>query len=302
MGGFDRISQRLPHFYTYWDSCSSVAEFITAQGKRFDENEKELVSIMRAHWVDTAYGEHLDQLGEIFSVKRRDAEADKGYRNRLKTAIINYKGGGTIHAIQMLIRIVLKLPQDYPVKIVENPPVSLKQTWKVSAGREWDVNPRSIYPTVPDITLIVETADARVTNPIISNVTTGESISYNGDVSYGDVLKISQGKALLNGKDQTDKLSVDTIPSLPRKKSHWQFMEYIGANVGTFDNARFDQSVFVIDVITSLTFEWQANQPATFELHMPKDLLMMSGIKIDSLQELLDSVKACGVRGEVRIM
>ena len=302
MGGFDRISQRLPHFYTYWDSHSSVAEFIAAQGKRFDENEKELISIMRAHWVDTAYGDHLDQLGEIFSLNRRDAEPDKSYRNRLKTAIISYKGGGTIPAIQMLIRIVLKLPQDYPVNIVENPSVSLKRTWKVSAGHEWDINPRSINITIPDITLSVETENARVKNPIISNITTGESISFNGDISHGDVLKISQGKALLNGKDQTDKLSVNTIPSLPRKKSHWQFMEYIGANVGTFDSARFDQSVFVIEVIASLTFEWQANQPASFELHLPKDLLMKSGIKIDSMQELLDSVKACGVKAEIRMI
>lgn len=302
MGGFERISSRLPHFYTSWDSGSSVAEFIAAQGKRSDEYEKELVSIMRAHWVDTAHGEDLDRIGAIFSVKRRENEPDKEYRNRLKTAIISYKGGGTIYAIQMLVKIALKLPQDSPVKIVENPQVSQKRTWKTSAGREWDVNPRSVRASIPAVTLSVETEKARVTNPTLTNMTTGESISFNGDIACGDILDIRNGKATLNDKNCTDKLSVTTVPWLPRKKSRWQYMENIGANVGTFDNGRFDQSVFVIDVITSVIFEWQAHVPALFDLYLPGDLLLKSGIKIDTMQDLVDSVKACGVKGVVRVI
>jgi hypothetical protein len=302
MGGFDRISSRLPHFYTSWDPGSSVAEFLAAEGKRSDECEKELIAIMRAHWVDTAHGGDLDRIGAIFSVKRRENEPDKEYRNRLKTAIISYKGGGTIRAIQMLVKIALKLPQDYPVKIVENPPVMQKRSWKTSAGREWDVNPQSVRASVPAVTLSIETEKARVTNPTLTNMTTGESISFSGDLASGDVLDIRDGKATLNNKNCTDKLSVTTVPWLPRKKSRWQYMEQIGANVGTFDKGRFDQSVFVIDVITAVTFEWQAHVPAQFELHLPGDLLIKAGIRIDTMQDLVDSVKACGVKGVVRVI
>jgi hypothetical protein len=302
MGGSDRISGRLPHFYTSWDPESSVAEFIAAQGKRSDECEKELVSIMRAHWVDTAHGDDLDRIGAIFSVKRRENEPDKEYRNRLKTAIISYKGGGTIRAIRMLVAIALKLPQEEPVTLVENPQVTMKRSWKTSAGREWDVNPGSIRASVPSVTLSVETGKARVTNPTLTNLTTGESITYNGDLATGDVLEIRDGNATLNGKPCTKNLSAPSVPWLPRKKSRWQYMEGIGANAGTFDAGRFDQSVFVIDVITTVTFEWQAHAPARFELHLPGDLLVRAGIRIDTMQDLVDSVKACGVKGTVKVI
>lgn len=302
MGGFDRISGRLPHFYTSWDPGSSVAGFLAAEGRRSDECGKELVAIMRAHWVDTAHGGDLDRIGAVFSLKRRENEPDKEYRNRLKTAIISYSGGGTIHAIRMLVKIALKLPQDEPVTIVENPPVMQKRSWKTSAGREWDVNPQSVKASVPAVTLSVETEKARVTNPTLTNVTTGESITFSGDLITGDVLDIRDGKATLNKKNCTDRLSTATVPWLPRKKSRWQYMESIGANVGTFDSGRFDQSVFVIDVITSVTFEWQAHVPAQFELRLPGELLIRAGIRIDTLQDLVDSVKACGVKGVLKVI
>ena len=300
--GAERISGRLPHFYTSWDPGSSVAAFVTAMGTRSDEAEKELVAIMRDHWVDMAHAGDLDRLGAIYSIRRQENEPDREYRNRLKTAIISYKGGGTMSAIQMLVRIALKLPQNYPVKIVENPPAMQKRSWKTSAGREWDVNPHSVRASVPAVTLSVETEKARVTNPTLTNVTTGESIMFSGDIGTGDVLDIRDGKATLNGKNCSDRLSAATVPWLPRKRSRWQYMESIGANVGTFDSGRFDQSVFVIDVVTSVTFEWQAHAPAMFELHLPGDLLLKAGVRLASLQDLVDSVKACGVKGVVKVI
>lgn len=300
--GADRISKRLPHFYTSWDSSSAVAGLVAAMGTRSDEAEKELVAIMRDHWVDTAHAGDLDRLGAIYCIRRRENEPDREYRNRLKTAIISYKGGGTMSAIQMLVRIALKLPQNHPVKIVENPVAPVRQTWKTSAGREWDVNTRSIRAAVPVMTLSVETQKARVTNPTITNLTTGAAISFSGDIAHGDVLEIRDGKAFLNKKDCTDRLSTTTVPWLPRKKSRWQFTEYIGANIGTFDKSLFDQSVFVIDVLTAITFEWQAHQPAMFELHLPGDLLVKAGVRLASMQDLVDSVKACGVKGVVKVI
>lgn len=302
MRGFDRISARLPHFYTSWDPGSAVAGFLSAFGMRSDECEKDLVAIMRAHWVDTAHGEDLDRMGAVFRLKRRENERDREFRNRLKTAIISYKGGGTVNAIQMVVRIAMKLPQDHPVDIAENPPAIMKMTWHIKAGGTWDVRPRSVRAAVPAVTLSVETKNARVTSPTLTNLTTGESITFAGDLAWGDVLEIRSGRAVLNGKDVTDRLSAATVPWLPRQTSRWEYMEHIEANVGRFDAGRFDQSVFSIDIMTSVTFEWEARQPAVFELRIPKDLLLKSGMRIGALQDLVDSVKACGVKGIVKVI
>lgn len=298
----EKISARLPHFYKHWEHSSSISGLIAALSKPLDEAEKEFVSIMRAYWVDTASRGDLEKLGALYNINRKDSEPDSDYRNRLKTAIISYKGGGTIGAIQTLVRITLRLPQDYPVQIVENLPLMLKRKWKVSAGREWIVNPRNIHDTVPEITIAVETENAKITDPTITNLTTGESITFRGDLSYGDVLKISNGRAILNDKDHTDNLSTTSLPRLPRKKSNWQYTEYIGANQGAFDLTQFDRSVFMIEIISTVTFEWTANQPATFELLMPKELLMKAGVTADYMQDVLNSVKACGVKAEVKVI
>jgi len=295
------ISERLPHFYMYWQQNSSIFGLIAALGMRLDEAEKEFVSIMRACWVDTASGGDLDRLGGLFNIKRKESETDADYRNRLKTAILSYKGGGTIGAIQMLVRRTLRLPQDYHVQIVENPPVRLKRTWKVSAGSEWVVNPRNIHDTVPDITITVETEHAKIKDPTLTNLTTGAAVTFRGDLWYGDVLKISNGKAMLNEKDHSDRLSTTGIPNLPRKISRWQYTEFIGANQGAFDSTRFDESVFVVEIISTVTFEWTAHQPATFELYLDKEMLMKSGVTVNYMQDILNSVKACGVMAEVKV-
>lgn len=302
MGGFDRISGRMPHFYTSWDPASSVTEFLAAFGMRSDECGKELVAIMRAHWVDTAHGDDLDRMGALFRMKRRENEHDRVFRKRLKIAIISYKGGGTLNAIRRVVRIALKLPQDHPVEIVENPPAVMKMTWKRSAGGRWDVLPQSIRVSIPSVTISVATENARVTHPTLTNLTTGESISFAGDLAWGDLLEIRDGRAALNGKDVTDRLSSSTVPWLPRQTSRWEYTESIGANVGRFDAGRFDESVFAIDIMTSITMEWEARQPAVFELRIPRDLLLNSGMRITTLQDLVDSVKACGVKAIVKVV
>lgn len=298
----ERMSGRLPHFYKHWKTGSSIFGFTDAIGTRLDESEKDQVSIMRTHWVDTASGDDLEKLGALYNFKRRDGESDMDYRSRIKTAIMSYKGGGTKSAIQMLIKIALRLPQDYTVKIEENPMVELKRTWKVSAGKEWVINPRNIEDTVPDITLTAVTENAKISDITLKNLTTDESISFKGDMFYGDVLKISNGHAKLNGKDATDRLSTTAVLMLPRKKSKWQYKEYVGANLGMFDSTQFDRSVFVIDIISEVTFEWTARQPASFILNLPSQLLAKSGITENYIQQLVNLVKASGVKAEVKVI
>jgi hypothetical protein len=298
----EKIASRFPHFYVSWDKSSTVSSFTSSVGKSMDETEKEYVSIMRSHWVDTANGEDLGRLGALFSIERGKGEQDADYRGRLKTAIISYKGGGTLSSIRMMARIVLGLPQDYPVEIRENPQVAMKKTWKVRANSDWKVDPRSIVDAEPEITIALETRDVKISDPTITNLDTGEAIMFKGTLSYGEVLKIGMGHATVNGVDQTQRLSLTKVPSMPRRKTRWQYTESIGANLGVFDRAQFDKSVFTVDITASVTFEWSAFQPAAFEVLVPKALLDKSGIKAAYIQRLIDSVKACGVRGEVKVV
>jgi hypothetical protein len=298
----EKIASRFPHFYVSWDKSSTVSSFVSSVGKTMDETEKEYVSIMRSHWVDTANGEDLDRLGALFSIERGKGEQDADYRGRLKTAILSYKGGGTLGSIRMMTRIVLGLPQDYPVEIRENPRVAMKKTWKVRANSDWKVDPRSIADAEPEITIALVTKDVKISDPTITNLDTGESITFKGILSYGEVLKIGGGHATVNDADQTQRLSVIKVPSMPRRKTKWQYTESIGANLGVFDRAQFDKSVFAVDITSSITFEWAAFLPASFEILLPNTMLDRSGVKAPYIQRLIDSVKACGVRGEVKVV
>lgn len=296
----EKVAARLPHFYLSWDRSSVVSGLVESVGKRMEETEKDFAWIMRSHWVDTASGKDLDRLGALFSIPRGE-ERDSDYRGRLKTAIISYKGGGTVSSIKMMARIALGLPQDYTVEVRENPLFMRKKTWKMRANGEWTVDPRSIKSSEPDITIAVDTKDSRIVSPTITNVDTGESVTFYGELNFGDKLNLSKGQALLNGRDETQKLSSTKPFSMPRRKTKWQYTESIGSNIAVFDKAYFDKSVFAVDITSSITFEWAAYQPASFEVLIPKALLERSGARPEYVQRLVDSVKACGVKGEVKV-
>jgi len=204
--------------------------------------------------------------------------------------------------MRMMTRIALGLSQDYPVEIRENPLVAMKKTWKVRANNDWKVDPKSIADAEPEITIALETKDVKISDPTITNLDTGESVTFKGILSYGEVLRIGKGRATVNDVDKTERLSVEKVPSMPRRKTKWQYTESIGANLGVFDRAQFDKSVFAVDITSSITFEWAAFQPASFEILVPKALLDKSGVKAAYIQRLIDSVKACGVRGEVKVV
>lgn len=170
------------------------------------------------------------------------------------------------------------------------------------ANGEWTVDPRSIKSSTPDITITIDNRDTAAVNPTIANVDTGEAVTYNGRLSYGDSLKISNGTMLLNGRDETQNLSGTKVFAMPRKKAKWRYTESIGSNIAAFDGAYFDKSVFAVDIASSVTFEWTAYQPATFEVLIPKALFEKSGARPEYVQRLVDSVKACGVKGEVKII
>jgi hypothetical protein len=298
----DDIADRLPHFYLTWDGGTAVSAIVRAVAASLDDVEAGLIGILRAHWVDTATGTDLGRLGALLGVARKEGESDPDFRGRLKTAIIGYSGGGTPGSIRMMVRIALRLPEDYPVAIVENPPVRMKKTWKVGANGEWEVDPHSITPCRPEISLTVETPGVKITNPTLRNLDTGEAITFTGELSRGDVLTLNDRHAALNGKEATERLSTPTAIVLPRRKTRWQYTEAVGSNIGVFDRAQFDRSVYAVDIVTAVTFEWTASEPASFEVRVPRAALEGAGVGAEYVQGLLDSLKASGVKGVVKVV
>ncbi len=302
MSRADDIADRLPHFYMTWNGDAAITTLIRSAASTLDRTEADLVEILRAHWVDTARGNDLDRLGLMLSTHRKAGEGDQEYRGRLKTAIIGYSGGGTLNSIRIMIRIALGLPEDYPIEIVENPRENMKKSWIVPANGEWTVDPVSISPSQPRITLAVETPDVEINNPTVTNVDTGESVTFNGKMARGDVLNLYAGRAILNGADRTASLSSTAPMALPRGKTRWKYTEAVGSNLGVFDRAQFDKSVFAVEIATKVTFEWAACLPATFEVRIPASSLERAGARPEYVQGMLDSLKASGVKGTVKVV
>jgi len=146
---------RFPHFYRVWDEKSVISKVVRSCGKRLDECEGDIGRVLRSRWVDTARGGHLDMLGHVYSMGRRVNETDGEFRNRLKTAIQGFKGGGTINAIANAVRIMLGLSFDYPIRIVENPQKKVVKKVNVKTGEVWRMSSESISDAKPKIKIEV---------------------------------------------------------------------------------------------------------------------------------------------------
>lgn len=296
------IADRLPHFYLTWSGDSAITALVEASAAALDRTEQDLVGILRAHWVDTAGGSDLDRLGLMLCTPRKTGEDDREYRGRIKTAIIGYSGGGTLNSIRIMIRIALGLPDDSPIDIVENPGAAMKMSWTVPANGEWVVDAASIAEAKPRIAFSVQTPDVEINNPTIASLDTGESVTFNGKMARGDALVLYGGRATFNGVDKTSSLSSSVPLRLPRGRTRWKYTEAVGSNLGVFDGAYFDRSVFAVEISTTVTFEWDAALPATFEVRIPAASLAKAGARAEYVQGLLDSLKASGVRGTVKVV
>lgn len=306
MSRTQRIIDRFPEFYRIWDGNSLISQVVSALGKRIDEAENELFTVMRAHWVDKAIRIDLDYLGALYNIKRKIGETDSEYRGRLKRAIMEFKGGGTIGAVLTSVRNALNLPRDYPLELIENPPREMNKEFAVTTGETWWQSSESVFDTTPTIEISVETSGAKVTNPTLVNMDVEESLFFTGTIQSGSQLRIEEGKAYLDDKEVTENLNMTTssIPRLLRKGSTWRYIERLGKDIGIFDSSSFDESVFPAGIATvKIGFRWTAHQPATFEIRVPKrDLPLGANSSLLLAEEVVNSIKATGVRAIIKII
>ena len=297
-----RILDRLPLFYRSWDRDSIIFNLLFAMGKRLDEAEKEVTAILRSHWADTSFGVNLDRLGAIYGFERKPYEGDPEYRNRLKQAVIEFKGGGTINALLTSVRMTLGLSRDYPLELVENPPIEVQREFDVNPGDIWAFSSESVLDVTPTIEVSIESESEKITNPSLTNLETNESITYKGPILKGQKLVMEEGTGRLDRRSVKSNLSTTVVPRLLRKQHKWRYEEPISEEIGVFDAAIFDESKFAIGIPTvKLSFNWVAHQPATFEIRIPqKAITRMDDVTL--VEEAVEYIKATGVRAIIKIV
>lgn len=302
MSKSERISGRLPRYLRHWDSKALVHNIIEAVSAEIETADGEIATLMRSHWVDTASMEDLDKLGALMGLKRIPGEVDGRFRGRLKRAASEFRGGGTVASIEGGVRALLGAEGANDVRIVENPPAEIESEFRVMSGDTWSIGSSSIVDAVPKITLEVEEG-GEVSDPVILNLDTAESITYDGKLTSGQRLVISETDATVDGLSVKPKVTFNRFPTLVRKGSTWKYTESLSKMIGIFDKARFDEHTFMAGIpYVKLRFEWVSLQPATFEVQVMSNALKRSGLSSSSVEKYISAMKAAGVKSIVRVL
>lgn len=301
MSKIERVGDRLPRFYKNWQKNSLIFSLLQAVGKQMDRAEEETSNLMKAHWVGTAQGDELGRLGVLVGSKRILEEDDTRYRARLKRAVNEYKGGGTVSAILENIKELMEAKRDEDIEIVENPPIKDTAEFLVIASDTWTLGSSSIGDEEPSLTLTVE-GEGEVSNPEIINTDTGESIALKGKLKSGERLTIKKNKVFIDEQDVTENISTQKPPLLLRKGSTWKYSEALLERIGVFDTAKFDEHTFAVGVPTvKICFEWTRRQPATFLVQIRSKALRESGLTESYLEKAVNSMKAAGVNAIIKV-
>ncbi len=301
MDRVERIRRRLPRFYRSWDEDSLISVLIHGISTELDLAEDKLMDVMKTKWVDVADGENLDNLASLLGMERFDDEDDANFRTRIHRAVDEYKGGGTVSAILDSVTKLIRDEGQGSVKVVENPPAPGRQKLTVRASDTWQISSQSIEDAKPRITITVKEG-GEVSQPEITNIDTGESVTYDGKLGSNQTLILEKGAATLDGEKLPDEKSPGEIPTLTRWISKWKYSESLGKMVGVFDEAKFDEQTFAVGIPpVEIEFEWKRLQPSTFKVIIDHDTLESSDVSQEYLQKVVNSMKAAGTTGIVAV-
>ncbi len=305
-----RIIETLPSFYDTWDEDSLFFQFIDSIAQQIHEARKEMFMIMRDHWVDTTKGEDLAKFAALYDMQRLPGESDDLFRKRIKSAILGYKGGGTVDSILSLTKSFLGAQND-EIEMIENPLGPVEAVYELESGDSWELASGSVENETPEIEVFVETSGAgldiakfdesifplAVRDPKFANLDTGEVIGFKGMLDAGQTLRTFAGGTTLDGVDSSDRLTTGKIPRILRNKCHWRYNEAITEKVGAFDSGTFDNSLFRIPVAkVKVTLSWMAHLAATFELRVKKKALSRNGLSQKDVEDFVSRIKGAGVK------
>ena len=302
MSRMERISNRLPRLYKKSEERALFSILLQSICKQLNKVDDGITDLMKAHWVDTAKGEDLDKMAVLVGSRRLSDENDDHLRARLKRAVDEYKGGGTVSIILERVKELIDAKNDGAVEIIENPLVEASAEFAVKANDTWILGSNSIEDELPTLDLTVE-GEGEVSNPKIENLDTEQSITFKGKLTGGEKLVIKQNLSLLDEKDVTAKVVPKDIPKLLRKGSKWKYSEDLSELIGVFDAAKFNEHTFAVGIPTVIVrFYWTKRQPATFQIQINLKVFLNSGLTESYLQKAVTSIKAAGVNAIINLM
>lgn len=302
MSRAEKMCDRLPKFYKGWDRNSLVYTFMSSFASQLDDADEQIAEIMRAHWVDSATGQDLDRLGAAVLSMRMLGEDDEKYRLRIRRAVSDYRGGGTVRAILESVMGLLGTSSEGDVEIVENPLLSLSEEVKVMAGETWTISSRTVEDVEPRIRISVNEG-GEVKDPTLTNLKTGDTVTFKGTLVSGDEIILSNGRAELNGKDETENVEVKGFPMLLREGSIWKYNESLSGLLGVFDSAKFDEHTFTKGIpFLTIRFDWEGHAPASFEVRIKSGALKRSGLEVGDVERFVSRMRAAGVSSKVRVI
>jgi len=285
--------------YRSWEKESLLSVLLQSISKQFDKAEEGINDLMKAHWIDTAEGDELDKLSLLFGAKRIRGEDDSHLRAHLKRAVDEYKGGGTVPVI--LEEFKGKFKDDKDFQIIENPLDETSAEFLVIANDTWFLGSKSIQDEEATLSLTVE-GEGQVSNPIVTNVDTGESISFKGQLKKGEQLVVKKDRAWVDEKDGTENVSPHDQLRLLRKGSNWKYSEALLELIGVFDGGKFDENTFAVGVPTvRVRFDWTRRQPATFMVQVKSQTLIANGLTKSHLEKTANYLKAAGVNAIINV-
>jgi len=301
MSATERIAERLPQFYKTWAKESLISKVLHSFGSPLTEAEKDLFRIMRGHWIDTARGVDIDHLGSIFNLHRPRGETDGAFRRRVKRAIQEYKGGGTVSAVEMTLKNLLGQFQQ-EVQLIEFPETPMSVAVQASSGDTWHLRTGGIEDVTPTIRISLETK-GRIQDPRVSNVQTSQFIGFRGSLETGEELVLNGINGSVSGNDVTGRLVCSQQgPPVLRGGSTWQYSESLHGKIGIFDSAVFDESLFSTPLPkVGIRFDWVAHKTSTIEVRIPKPVLQKAGLQEDEIRQSLSTIKAAGIEVRLRI-
>jgi hypothetical protein len=266
-------------------------------------SQRDLVAILRSHWVETANDKDLDMLGTLFNLYRRRNENDEFFRRRIMYAIHQFTGGGTIRSILTNTRLYLNMRDDEQLELIENPKAVLSIEKRVVGGNTWLMSNEGVRDEEEaSLTISVESKNGEVLNPTIMNLDSGYFLRFNGRLRYGQVLIIHSNHAEIDGKDVSDMILGAPL-KISRIRSRWQFSEDLTPKIGKFNEAVFNEHIFETPLTdVNLRFEWTTMLRATFELRLPSKVLDRNNVSVEDVQDTVNLLKAAGINAIIKVM
>lgn len=97
-----KLLGHIPAFYDK-DTNSNNYKFFVSFASEIEDLNSSIEDLKVAIQVTTATGQYLDDIGELFLLRRNGNESDRTYRTRILTYWKGFTGGGTFESIRQSI-------------------------------------------------------------------------------------------------------------------------------------------------------------------------------------------------------